>query len=298
MLLTILHEFLNTTIDVLPYFAIAVLFSALLETKLNSDALLSPFTKGRFAIIWVSILGGILPGCACATVPLAENLRQKKAGLGVTSAFLLVSPLLGPHTIILTYGFLGMKFAVWRVGAALVGAIILGYGLDWCEQKKWIELPSILKKSCCSLSECSDESCKQLSFFQAFWTTTKKLGGYFILGIFIASSLTVWVPPNLIPLYVGTGFTAYLIAAVIGIPVYVCEGEEISITKALLNLQLGSGPAFSFMMGAVGTCIPTIMMARKLIGNRAILVYTIYWFVFAILSGYLFSLGAQVNLLG
>lgn len=286
----IIHEFLTMLMDVMPYFIVAVLFSAFIETKLNSEKLLSPFIKGRFAIIWASILGGILPGCACATVPLAENLRQKEAGLGVTSAFLLVSPLLGPHTIILTYGFLGAKFAMGRVVAAMIGAIVLGYGLHWFEKRNLITMPEFKKKSCCSASGCSNKSCEHPTFLQAFWRTTRLLGGYFLLGIFIASALTVWIPTDLIPTYIGTGFLAYIIAAVIGIPVYVCEGEEIPITKALLNLQLGSGPAFSFMMGAVGTCIPTILMARKLIGTPAIVVYTLYWFIFVIVSGMVFGM--------
>ena len=290
MLTEIINEFLKTILDVLPYFIGAVLFSAFLETKVNSDKLLAPFVKGRFAIIWASILGGVLPGCACATVPLAENLRQKKAGLGVISAFLLVSPLLSPHTIILTYGFLGFEFALWRVIVSMLGAIILGYFLHLCEFKNWIRLPEFHKKSACSSSSCSSDSCKTPSFFESFWTTTKKLGGYFILGVLIAASLSVFVPQDLIPTYIGTGMLAYLIAAFIGIPVYVCEGEEIPITKALIDLQLGVGPAFTFMMGSVGTCIPTIMMSKKIIGARAIVVYSAFWFVFAGLSGYLFSL--------
>jgi len=290
MLVEVLSEFIKTVVDVLPYFIGAILCSALLETKLNSDTLLAPFVKGRFAIIWASILGGILPGCACATVPLAENLRQKKAGLGVISAFLLVAPLLSPHTIILTYGFLGLEFAIWRVVTSMIGAIVLGYFLHICECKEWIQLPSFQKKPECNSSDCSNDSCYKPTFFQSFWLTTKKLGGYFVLGVLIASALTVLIPANLIPTYIGTGFLAYFIAAVIGIPVYVCEGEEIPITKALLGLQLGVGPAFTFMMGAVGTCIPTILMSRKIIGNRAILIYSFYWFVFSIVSGYLLSL--------
>jgi uncharacterized protein len=291
----VLSEFLKTVMDVLPYFIGAVLFSALLETKLNSDALLAPFIRGRFAIIWASILGGILPGCACATVPLAENLRQKKAGLGVISAFLLVSPLVSPHTIILTYGFLGLKFAVWRVVSSMIGAIVLGYFLHMCERKQWIHMPSFQKKSGCSSSECANDSVHKPTFFQSFWGTTKKLGGYFVLGVFIAAVLTVAIPTHSISTYIGTGLFAYFIAAIIGIPIYVCEGEEIPITRALLGLQLGVGPAFTFMMGAVGTCIPTMLMARKIIGNRAILIYSFYWFVFSIVSGYLFSL--LVNIL-
>ncbi len=75
-----------------------------------------------------------------------------------------------------------------------------------------------------------------------------------------------------------------------GIPVYICEGEEIPITLSLLKLGLGQGPALTFLLGAVGTCIPTMLMACKIIGRRATILYLIGWFIFAPLSGFLFSL--------
>lgn len=289
MIYTILITFLHLLLDVLPYFIGALVFSAFLETKVTSSTLLNPFITGKFSIIWVSILGGLLPGCACATIPLAETLKQKKAGLGAISAFLMASPLLGPHTIILTYGFLGLRFTLWRIVAALLGAIVLGYFLQWCEKKGWIEEPSLQKKSCCSSSTCTSSSSHSTSFLNAFWNTLKNLGSYFLIGLFIASILTVVIPTQLIPTYIGSGLFAYVIAAFIGIPVYVCEGEEIPITKALLNLHLGVGPSFTFMMGAVGTCIPTLLMAKKIIGNKAVFIYSIYWFFFAILAGISFS---------
>ena len=267
----------------------AVLFSALLETKLSSDTWLKPMTQGKWGIIGASVLGGLLPGCACATVPLAENLRRNHAGLGVTAAFLLVSPLLSSHTILLTYGFLGLKFTVWRVVTAMVGAMVLGYMLEFCEKKQWVKLPALIKKTCCSNKGCTDVNCSHLGFWEVVWITTKKLGGYFFIGIFLASVLTVLVPADLIPNYMGKGAMAYIVAVVVGIPVYVCEGEEIPLTHALLQLNMGVGPAFTFMMGAVGTCIPTMLMARAIIGGQALVVYILYWFVFAVGAGILFA---------
>ena len=99
------------------------------------------------------------------------------------------------------------------------------------------------------------------------------------------------IPESLIPEYVGSsGIYAYGSAVLFGIPFYVCEGEEIPITLALLKLGLGPGPSFSFLLGAVGTCIPTMIMAQKIIGKRPTLFYIIFWILFAILSGVLFQI--------
>ena len=75
---------------------------------------------------------------------------------------------------------------------------------------------------------------------------------YFFIGLLLAALLPVLVPIELIPNTIGDRpVIAYLLAAVVGIPVYVCEGEEIPLTYSLLALGLASGPAFTFMMGAV-----------------------------------------------
>ena len=119
----------------------------------------------------------------------------------------------------------------------------------------------------------------------------KELGKYFLLGMFIASLLTVIIPEETIPKYIGSsGWFAYFVAVLLGIPIYICEGEEIPITLALLKLGLGSGPAFSFLLGSVGTCIPTMIMAQKVIGRKPVLFYIVYWFLFAVGAGLIFSL--------
>ena len=119
---------------------------------------------------------------------------------------------------------------------------------------------------------------------------TKDLIKYFIVGLIIASLLATFIPKELIPQYVGSSGLAFFLALIIGIPLYVCEGEEIPVTLSLITLGLGQGPAMTFLLGAVGTCIPTLMMAKKIIGKNAMLVYLSYWFIFALSAGLIFQL--------
>lgn len=287
--MTFLHHFSHMTIEAVPFFIVAMIVSALLETKVNVDRFLDPILKSKFSVIWASILAGVLPGCACATVPLAETLKKKNANLATTGAFLLVSPLLGPHTVILTYGFLGAKFTVFRVLAAMLGGILIGLIFTVCEKKGWLSMPKEETSSCCS-SKTGCSTGESAKFWPTLWASVKKFGGYFILGIAIAAVLKVLIPTELIPSYLGTGLMAIAVAVFMGIPIYVCEGEEIPITKALLELGLSPAAGFAFMMGSVGTCIPTMLMARKVIGGKPILIYASYFFVFAFCCGLAFSL--------
>jgi uncharacterized membrane protein YraQ (UPF0718 family) len=282
------HHFSHMFLEALPFFVVAMVVAALLETKINVDRFLDPIIKSRFSVLWASLMAGVLPGCACATVPLAEILKKKNANLATTGAFLLVSPLLGPHTVILTYAFLGLKFTVFRIVAAILGGVLIGFVFSLCEKKGILSMPEAKAASCCSKkSGCGTN--EPLRFWPTLWDSTKTFGGYFALGIAIAALLKAVVPMELIPTYLGSGVLAILVAVFMGIPIYVCEGEEIPITKALLHLGLAPGAGFAFMMGAVGTCIPTMLMAKKVIGGKPIVIYASYFFVFAFLCGIAFS---------
>lgn len=66
-----------------------------------------------------------------------------------------------------------------------------------------------------------------------------------------------------------------------------CDGGEIPLAHALLDLGVGPGPAFCFLLASVGTCIPTIGMAFRVVGRTATLAYLGAWLVLAIGGGIL-----------
>lgn len=288
----ILREFFSLIITVFPYFILGTAFGAFLEVYLKPKFALKFFHRGTSSIISASILGALLPGCSCATIPMAEGLREKGARLGAVGSFIMASPLLSPHTAVLTYALLGWRFTLARIVFSLTGAVILGVIFNYLEKrnvKGFIVQNGLLSDA----NGLCPGACKpeKKSFFKSFLGIVRNLGKYFLLGMFIASLLTAFIPEEAIPKYIGSsGVFAYLAAVLLGIPLYVCEGEEIPITLSLLKLGLGAGPAFSFLLGSVGTCVPTMIMAQKVIGRKPTLFYIFYWVVFTIASGLLFSL--------
>lgn len=285
----IIHEFFSVTITVVPYFVLGTVLGAWVDSCVKPSFAFRYLNKGISSVINAVLLGAVLPGCACATMPMADGLRRKGAGLGTVSAFIVVSPLLSPHTLILTYGMLGLKFAAARVVFSLSGAVLLGLLLNDLEERKvrGFGFPALAQ------ARCEDMEAGGMGFWRNLRDITMDLGKYFLLGMLIASLLTVFIPAGAIPRYIGSsGAFAYIAAALVGIPLYVCEGEEIPLTLALLKLGLGAGPSLTFLLGAVGTCVPTMMMAPKIIGKGATILYVTGWFGFAIASGWLFGLWA------
>ncbi len=289
----VVKEFISATLTVIPYFILGSAFGALLKVYLKPDFAFKYLSRGTSSVINASILGAVLPGCACATMPMAEGLKEKGARPGTIASFIMVSPLLSPQTAVLTYAMLGWKFTFARILFSLAGAIILGIIFNFFEKLKVRGFILSDKSSEAACESCPPVACKaeKIGFWKSFLDIIKDLGGYFILGMLIASLLTVLIPEEAIPKYIGSsGAFAYLAAVLVGIPVYICEGEEIPITLALLKLGLGKGPAFSFLLGSVGTCIPTMIMAQKVIGKKPVLIYILYWFIFAVGAGMIFSI--------
>lgn len=285
---SILKEFSSLTLMVLPYFVLGVIFGGILKTYLKPEFVLKYLSKGTFSVINASIIGAILPGCACTVMPIADGLKEKGVRLGTLSAFIMIAPLLSPHTVILTYGIFGLKFTVARIIFSFTGAIILGIIFNYAEGFG-LALSGKEKEPKCKCSS-NPSVIETTGFITSLIDIIKDVGPYFLLGMFIASLMMVFIPKEAIPRYIGSsGIFAYIVATFIGIPVYICEGEEIPITLSLLKLGLGQGPSFTFLMGAVGTCIPTMLMAQKIIGRYATILYLIGWFIFAPLSGFLFS---------
>lgn len=284
----IVKEFISLTFMVIPYFIAGVAFGALLETYFKPKWAFKYLNRGTSSVINASILGSILPGCACSVVPMADGLKGKGSRLGTVSTFIFVSPLLSPHTVILTYGMLGLKFTIARIIFSLSGAIILGVVFNYLEKKNIKGFVLSKEDGCPSCLSCCETEKKR--FWKSFIQIIQRLGKYFFLGMFIASLFTVFIPNEAIPRYIGSsGVFAYLVSVLVGIPIYICEGEEIPIALALLKLGLGPGPSLTFLLGSVGTCIPTIIMAQKIIGRKPVFVYLIWWFLFAMASGLLFS---------
>jgi len=292
----VLEHFIRLTLEIAPYFVAGTALAAILDVYVDSSKLLSRVGNKPSGVVAAVLLGAFLPGCACASIPMAMALIKAGAGLGTATAFLMASPLLSPQTAVLTWAMLGPKFALGRIFMAITGPVIVGLVFQRLE-KAGLSGFALPKASAASAQNaCAEDghSCccagHRKTFIKSFVTITADLSKYFMLGMVIAALFTWLIPEHAIKDHIGSGPLAYLLALVLGIPVYVCEGQEIPITFALVSKGVAPGPAFTFMLGSVGTCIPTLIMAFKLLGRKPTWAYLAAWAVFALSAGLIFSL--------
>lgn len=287
-----ISDFLDLLRDAVPWFLFGAILGTALEAFVKPGWILRWVGSHRASVVYATVAGAVLPGCSLTTVPLAVSLKSQGARLGTLTAFIMISPILSPEIIMLTAAMLGWKMTAARILVPFVMSIALGMILNLLESRKvsGFELPNKIAVPNRKQDGCAD-SCEEKS---GFWQSLRKLlhplWVYLVVGLFVAALLKQVFSPTQIAQYLHGGFLAYLLAAVIGIPLYVGGGAEVPLTFSLLKMGVGPGPAFTFLLAAVGTCIPTIAMATRVIGWNATYTYVATWLVLAIGGGWLLSL--------
>ena len=289
-----------------PLFLLGAIIGAALEAWLKPEWVTRWIGGGHRSLAAAAVAGAVLPGCAMSTMPLAQSLRARGAAVGTLTAFIMIAPILSPHTIMLTATLVSLPMAIGRVVLSLSVSLALGALLNAMQRRGGstadpeVEaccstvgggdaLPtSVADDDCCSAD--NDELANASSwrrFLAQLLANLRTLTPYLLGGLLAAALVSALVPAETLQRYLRGGWTAYLFAALAAFPVYVCDGGEIPLTRALLEMGVGPGPAFCFMLASVGTCLPTIAMATRIVGVRATVVYLAAWLVLAVGGGVL-----------
>ena len=273
-----------------PWLLGGTLIGVALNRWVKADLVERWLQSGRTPVFAAAAAGAVLPGCAMTTMPLAASLRKKGAQIGTLAAFIMIAPILSPQTMVLNLALLGWRMTLGRLILPLLLSVALGLLINRLAEKKvagFTPTMGPVKKREAGCADCCDhgESEGEGSFLQDFWTSIRELLPYYAIGLFVVSFLQVAIPHELLAAHIRGGFRACLWAALAGIPLYVCDGGEIPLTLALLKLGAGPGPAFTFLLSSVGTCLPTIAMSRKIIGTAATTLYVVAWLILAVGGG-------------
>jgi uncharacterized membrane protein YraQ (UPF0718 family) len=289
-----LHTFLYLLLEAVPLFLLGAVLGAALETWLKPGWIERWIGSGHRSVTAAALAGAVLPGCAMSTMPLAQSLRCRGAALGSLTAFIMIAPILSPHTIFLTATLVSVPMAIGRVVLSLAVTLVLGAVLNAMERRgRLAPAPNLTTvdldeprsecasmagdNECCATEPSLANGSPWRRFLEQLCSSVRSLTPYLLGGLFVAALISATVPADTIHKYLRGGWTAYFFAALVAFPIYVCDGGEIPLTRALLAMGVGPGPAFCFMLASVGTCLPTIAMAMRIIGWRATIIYVVAW---------------------
>ena len=273
-------------------FSVAGLMKAFVPSQVLAKHLGEP---GLLATVKAALLGAPLPLCSCGVIPAALGLRRSGASKAATTSFLISTPETGVDSVTVSYAMMGPFMAIIRPIAAISTAITAGLlvGSDkndhapqssepvqsCCASKTAEPEPEPASaESCCSkVSEenrAADSIGNRLrdSMKFTFVDLIRDISLWLMIGLGIAALVKTYVPTEFLTQW-GDGFMAFVVMALIGVPMYICALASTPIAAGLLFSGVSPGATLVFMLVGPATNIATIGLVKNELGTRALVAY-------------------------
>ena len=280
-LATIGATFLDSSIEIVPYFLIAIFLGALIE-EFVSERLVLRFLTGRSpgTMALASTAGALIPLCTCGMVPLAVSLRRRGGDLKHTFAFLTAGAAVSIPVVLLTWKLLGGWWALVRLVASIVFGLVVGYGstrlLRGVSARSAESAPAPVAMAPVGSPPAAPRAPRprHRRVLSRFWGQVLEYGPWVVVSLALAALVDAFVPRHWIHvLYGQKALTGTFVAALTGIPFYFCSGAELPLVKELINKGMGTAPAASMMLAVPIANILTFGVIAKWLGVRGAAVY-------------------------
>lgn len=127
-----------------------------------------------------------------------------------------------------------------------------------------------------------------LSF--AFFDLLKDISMWLLIGLILAAFILAFVPPSFLATW-GASPYAYLLMAIIGVPMYICATSSTPIAAGLLFAGVSPGAILVFLLVGPATNIATVSLVKQELGKTNMFVYitsiAVMAFVFGALTDWL-----------
>ncbi|MCI0503265.1 permease [Candidatus Micrarchaeota archaeon] len=118
------------------------------------------------------------------------------------------------------------------------------------------------------------------------WGFAKTIAPLLLIGVFASGIIREVMPPDLIPTYMGQNtLIAMVIPVLFGIFVYFPTLVEVPMARMFLDLGMAKGPLLAYMLADPVISLPSILVVRKIMGNRDTGIYVLLIFVLSVLAG-------------
>lgn len=239
--------------------------------------------------------------CSCSVIPVYVGILASGASLGVAMTFFLMAPAANFITIMLTGEYIGWDLGLWRLGWSFVAAVICGIIFDQFKFTKKLreefdakiaEQEEVKKAKRLTLKKTIHDRVESAYTFS--WTLVKTVLPRLLFGLIVVSFLVAYIPDSWVENYFQ-GIVGIVIAAILGGPLYTPTLVEIAMTQSLIVLGMDRATALSFMMGQPYDFV-SMVPNSKYFTWKGVLIYTLVFFLFSIISGLIFALAYGIPL--
>jgi len=231
--------------------------------------------RGFMSVFKAALFGVPLPLCSCGVIPVAASLRKHGASKGATLAFLLSTPQTGVDSILVTYGMLGIVFAIFRPVVALVTGLLGGWLTDISESggknNEHASKPAPCQDECCGHSTGANKLVRAIRY--GFVVLPRDIVNPLLIGLLAAGLIAAFVPDDFLAGAMGHGMGEMFVMMLVGIPLYVCATASVPIAAALILKGVSPGAALVFLITGPATNTAAIITIWKVLGKKTTLIY-------------------------
>ncbi|MEU6369668.1 permease [Streptomyces sp. NPDC046931] len=230
--------FLAVVVQALPFLVLGVLLSAALAVFVPPSFFARALPKRpALAVPVAGMAGAVLPGCECASVPVAGALVRRGVTPAAALAFLLSAPAINP--IVLTATAVAFPRNPEMVLARFAASLLVACAMGWIWQRlgrtDWLKPPV-------------RASYEGRSKGAAFWGSVRHdvmhAGGFLVVGAMAAATLKAVAPASWLRTAAGNPVVAILALSVLAVLLSICSEADAFVAASLSQFSLTARLAF------------------------------------------------------
>ena len=279
MIINILNQFWNLSIEMAPYLLLGFFLAGITSIFISKNTIKKHLSENsKFAVFKSVILGIPLPVCSCGVIPIAASLRERGASKSSTAAFVASTPQTGVDSIIVTFDMMGSVFTIFRVIVAFITGILVGLIINIFNKFRPEEV--ILKKEKNLTNDRNLKDC----FYYAFYILPKSLSKPLFFGILIASLISVFFQEDFFISHRGS-FLEILSMLILSIPMYICSTASVPLALSFINIGISPGAVLIFLIIGPATNALTLTTLWNIIGKKETMLFVLSISFIAIIFG-------------
>jgi uncharacterized membrane protein YraQ (UPF0718 family) len=230
--------FVAIIVQALPFLVLGVLLSAAIAAFVPPSVWQKALPKNQVLAVPVAGAAGfVLPGCECASVPVAGSLMARGVAPAAALAFLLSAPAINPIVLVSTFvAFPGNpQMMVARLIASLATSIIMGWLWLRFGKAEWIRIP---RRD--HLVGDSNWHTFRLTAAHDFLHA----GGFLVIGGLTAAVINVVIPQEWLANVAANPLLAIVGLALLAVILSICSEADAFVAASLTQFSLTARLAF------------------------------------------------------
>ena len=241
---------------------------------------------GWLGLAIASALGVASPLCMYGTIPVCAAFSRKGLRDDFLAAFMMSSILLNPQLIIYSAA-LGRTALCIRIIACFLCGMAAGALLHYCYKGK----PFFNFNGFAEKAGHDTHPNLFLRFLFNLGRNLKATVPWFAFGILLSALFQHYVPAELVGKLFGPQKQfGLLLAATVGVPLYVCGGGTIPMLRDWLAEGMSLGAATAFMVTGPATKITNLGALKIVLGAKNFLSYLAFVLLFSLVTGLIINI--------